>query len=113
MGCCVSADKPQKNTGSVSFTNEPKQPQQPGNAGNRGAPMGGHQPQGYGGQARMNQPNNANPFAQPMSGGGPPGGGGALSFIALFDYDARTAEDLSFKKGKSGLWCACGLKWYL
>lgn len=26
-------------------------------------------------------------------------GGGALSFVALYNYDARTAEDLSFVKG--------------
>ena len=28
-----------------------------------------------------------------------PGGGGVLTYIALYDYEARTAEDLSFRKG--------------
>lgn len=50
------------------------------------------------------QPNN--PFQRANMGGGgavmiPPGGGsGALSFVALYDYEARTAEDLSFAKGQ-------------
>ncbi|KAL1473570.1 hypothetical protein MTO96_021906 [Rhipicephalus appendiculatus] len=29
-----------------------------------------------------------------------PGSGGAKIFVALYDYDARTDEDLSFKKGE-------------
>ena len=33
------------------------------------------------------------------SGGGPPGCDGTLTFVGLFDYDARTPEDLSFRKG--------------
>ena len=28
-----------------------------------------------------------------------PAGGGVLTYIALYDYEARTAEDLSFRKG--------------
>lgn len=107
MGCCTSADKPQKNNESVSFTTAQKQPghhhQQAGNPGRGGPVQIGHQqqPGGYGQPRVMNQPPaNANPFSPAMPSGGPPGGGGAISFIALFDYDARTAEDLSFKKGE-------------
>ena len=32
---------------------------------------------------------------------------GVLSFVALFDYEARTAEDLSFRKGE----CVYKFKW--
>ena len=28
-----------------------------------------------------------------------PGGSGVLNYIAIYDYEARTAEDLSFRKG--------------
>ena len=35
------------------------------------------------------------PIIQP-----PPAPGGVLTFIGLYDYDARTAEDLSFKKSE-------------
>ena len=96
MGCCASAE-PQKNQESVSFTNAPKHQQASANVGARGPQMG-HQPaQGYNSQPRAAP---ANPFAPQAPAAGPPGGGGALSFIALFDYDARTAEDLSFRKGE-------------
>ena len=46
----------------------------------------------------MGNANAANPFMNrgPVA---PVGGGGALTFVALFDYEARTAEDLSFHKG--------------
>lgn len=53
------------------------------------------------------------PFGPPGMGGGmgmgpgrigapmmPGAGGGALTFVALYSYDARTAEDLSFTKGE-------------
>lgn len=30
----------------------------------------------------------------------PPVPGGVLTFVGLYDYDARTAEDLSFRKGE-------------
>lgn len=30
----------------------------------------------------------------------PPVSGGVLTFVGLYDYDARTAEDLSFRKGE-------------
>jgi len=98
MGCCASADKPQKNQESVSFTNAPKHQQASANMGGGRGPQIGHQPpQGYNSQPRANP---TNPFASQAPAAGPPGGGGALSFIALFDYDARTAEDLSFRKGE-------------
>jgi hypothetical protein len=43
--------------------------------------------------------NTANPFARAGPATQSMGGGGALTFVALFDYEARTAEDLSFNKG--------------
>lgn len=49
-------------------------------------------------QHMMGNPNAAhNPFSRGPAVG--PTGGGALTFVALFDYEARTAEDLSFRKG--------------
>lgn len=47
------------------------------------------------------------PIPEPESGGGGGVGGGGQSsapsskiFVALYDYDARTDEDLSFRKGE-------------
>jgi hypothetical protein len=77
---------------------------------------------GYpGGSAHMMQPMagsisgpmQGNPFQRNMPGmgmGGPMGGGGrqgTLTYIALYDYDARTHEDLTFRKGKILLMCVC------
>ena len=52
------------------------------------------------------QGNPNNPFMNrtQMQSVGPATTGGALTFVALFDYEARTAEDLSFRKGKL---CVC------
>ena len=43
-------------------------------------------------------PFNAGGFVQ--AGPHPGGGGGALTYVALYSYSARTAEDLSFVKGE-------------
>lgn len=112
MGCCTSAPEPKKSDGSVSFTSQQKTaPQKPVQAVH-GGQHGGH---GHaGGQVHLGHPSsggynrqpvmttpNANPN-NPFSRVGPVTqsiGGGALSFVALFDYEARTAEDLSFRKG--------------
>lgn len=51
---------------------------------------------------QMHMGNQNNPFANRGPGvmpSGPATTGGALTFVALFDYEARTAEDLSFRKG--------------
>ena len=113
MGSCVSSpERPQKNTESVSFTHQQQNPQryQHGNQPNqpRTYPMQQQQQPSMGISGPM-QP--GNPFqrggmpgqmriGQPMGGGGGGGGGGgALSFVALYEYTARTAEDLSFHKG--------------
>ena len=43
------------------------------------------------------------PLPDPLDGAGGVGGGsahGSKIFVALYDYDARTDEDLSFKKGE-------------
>lgn len=111
-GCTSSPEKPKTKSDSVSFTSQQQTVQ-------KFDAHGGHihaqqQQRGYGGpqhQQRITaniggpmQPNN--PFQRAnIVGGGPvhipPGGGsGALSFVALYDYDARTAEDLSFAKGE-------------
>lgn len=115
MGCCASAAEPKKKVDSVSFTTPPathqQQQQLPGQS--RGGPqvrVGGHNPAGYGGnhghhqQPMMSNANPNNPFMSNMNRGPAQsmGQGGALTFVALFDYEARTAEDLSFRKG---IWC--------
>ena len=52
----------------------------------------------------MEQP--GRPLPDPMDGSGSAGMGGqggphgSKIFVALYDYDARTDEDLSFKKGE-------------
>lgn len=117
MGCFTSAPEPTKSDGSVSFTSQQKTApvhQKPGQAVRGGQQHGAHG-QSAGGQVQMGQhpasggynrqpvviTSNANP-ANPFSRVGPAAqsiGGGALSFVALFDYEARTAEDLSFRKG--------------
>lgn len=104
MGCCFSTE-PQKKNESVSFTNAQKKQagQQPVGPGRGQAHVVAHAAGGYGGPmgGGAHQPMNANPFSRgpAVPSVGAPGGGGALSFVALFDYDARTAEDLSFRKG--------------
>lgn len=116
MGCCTSAAEPQKQKDSVSF-----QKQKPGGHPAAGGGGGGVRAQGHGGHPAASHPYTQNPgggghMHQPhmMSGNpnahnnpfasrgqaqlGPPSG--ALTFVALFDYEARTAEDLSFRKGE-------------
>lgn len=114
MGCCTSSpEKPKTQSGSVSYTNQTnsgyKQPVQ--------QPQAHLQPMGHGNmhmahahaqQQRMPmvsgpmQPGGAfaRGYNMPQMGAtGASVGGGALSFVALYNYDARTAEDLSFVKG--------------
>lgn len=111
MGCCTSSpEEPKKIDGSVSFTSQKAAQQQRQQAGHGGhgqphtgaqVHMGHPQAGGYNRQPVIAVPNNqSNPFSRV----GPAtqslgGGGGALTFVALFDYEARTAEDLSFHKG--------------
>ncbi len=112
MGCISSTEKPQAKSESGRFELERgQQTQQPGqqqpryNESSRG---GGPASYPYPGQQQ--QPSRGgisgpmgtqNPFGprmgQPASGGQ----GGALSFVSLYDYSARTAEDLSFSKGEA------------
>ena len=107
MGCCASAPEPKKIDGSVSFTSQAQQKaalqnQQSGGAGRHPGHPGG------GGQVHMGGHAAAGPYrhqpapqsvpANPFQRVGPTPGG-ALTFVALFDYEARTAEDLSFHKG--------------
>lgn len=108
MGCCESAPEPQKIDGSVSFTSQKKPAQQHQPASGPGLHPG-HGNHGSGGQVHLGHPQNYN--RQPVVGQSMPGNpfsrvgpatqgtGGALTFVALFDYEARTAEDLSFHKG--------------
>lgn len=107
MGNCVSSP-PEKVGESTSFTskqqqNPPRYPPTSQPNQQHGYPM---QSQPSGSISGPMQP--GNPFmrgmpgqmrGQPMSGGGGGVGSGALSFVALYEYTARTAEDLSFHKG--------------
>lgn len=81
MGCCSSKDSdvPKPNQTSVSYTKDDKP----------GYPAGVQQsltPSSMGG-AILPPP----PPIQPQ---------GALMFVGLYQYDARTSEDLSFHKGE-------------
>ena len=112
-GCTSSPEKPTRQPASVAYS--------PGGNQRAGA-------QGQSGPPRAQQPARANPqpsrapvsqisgpmggpFGRAAGGGGyggarigapaiPGGGGGALAFVALYGYEARTAEDLSFAKGE-------------
>ena len=126
-GCTSSPEKPKQNSGSVAYTQKQQQQQQAAHPQhNSGQPQqsravnmphggGGGGGGGYpGGSAHMMQPMagsisgpmQGNPFQRGMPGmgmGGPMGGGGrggTLTYIALYDYDARTHEDLTFRKGE-------------
>lgn len=105
MGCCTSTnEKPQKKSESVAFTTQKAvQQQQQQHHHHGGHPqaqvhMAGQQMRGGMPQQPMITASNAaaNPFNR-----GPQAAthGVALTFVALFDYEARTAEDLSFRKG--------------
>lgn len=108
MGCCASSE-PQKKTESVSFTTPKQGRQNQGDPGRSlvhvGGPGGGYRGPMDGAPQQMN----SNPFnrGQAPNMGHPVGGTGVLSFVALFDYDARTAEDLSFRKGTLELISVC------
>lgn len=99
MGCCSSCtgkgDPPKKKEESVSFTRQ-QQTQRQESAHSMPAP----QP-----VAQISGPmQSANPFQRSFAPTiAPPSGGvvgGALTFVALYNYDARTSEDLSFVKGE-------------
>lgn len=122
-GCASSPEKPKQNSGSVAYTQKQQQQQQAAHPQHNSGqvqqshavnmPRGGGGGGGYpGGSAHMmtpmgssiSGPMQGNPFQRNMPGmGGPMGGGsrgGTLTYIALYDYDARTHEDLTFRKGK-------------
>ncbi len=112
MGCMSSTEKPQTKNESAHFAQQQNQPhqaaQQRYHDSSRGGPAsypypGQQQSAGISGPA---QPQN--PFINTSRGGPGPvvQSTGALSFVALYDYSARTAEDLSFHKG-APLVCVC------
>lgn len=117
-GCASSPEEPQKKDNSVQYTKQ--QHQQYHQQGQRQRPVG---PASHGVPTRQSPHTQQYHHQQPVSsisgpvqpGGGfgrayipgvsapavQGGGGGALTFVALYNYDARTAEDLSFSKGES------------
>jgi len=106
MGCCTSApEQPKKKADSVSFTH---QSQTTSNSTHQVRVMPSHQPQQVSQISGPMQP--GNPFQRAYMPGqigaptvGAPVGGGALTFVALYNYEARTSEDLSFMKGKDSV----------
>lgn len=124
MGCCTSKpETPKPAAGSVTYTSQ--HPTQPSPGMGRSGGVGqvhpvspgrlniAHHPQPQ--QMQIGGPmgqQRSGPFAprfggqqamvgQPMIGGPMrPQQGGALTFVALYNYTARTAEDLSFVKGE-------------
>ena len=120
MGCCASQpETPKPVPGSVTYTQQQSAQQQHqqhhpnASAGNQvqfqqrkpaavSGPMGGGgQPHGgpFGAPRAYGAPGGQ--MGGPMMGGAGRGQGGALTFIALYNYSARTAEDLSFVKGEN------------
>ena len=86
MGCCCSGGNsaPSRKDGTKTFVKEKETPEELQIAPpqmNQYVPQAPPQP-----QAIIQQP--------------PPVPGGVLTFIGLYDYDARTAEDLSFRKSE-------------
>ena len=135
-GCTSSPEKPKQNSGSVAYTQKQQQQQQAAHPQHNSGPVsqsravnmphggGGGGGGGYpGGSAThmmqpmagsISGPMQGNPFQRGMPGmgmGGPMGGGGrgggTLTYIALYDYDARTHEDLTFRKGTNLNVCVC------
>ena len=113
-GCTSSPEKPKQNPGSVAFTSQQQAAQLHPNSGPPNThPMAMQRSAGYpGGQPShmmppmsgggISGPMQSNPFNRGMPGVGSMSGGsggGALTYIALYDYDARTHEDLTFRKG--------------
>ncbi len=111
MGCMSSTEKPQARDESGRFelnreqnqqSNQSNQ-QQPRYNESRGRgpasyPYPGQQPSG----GISGPMGTQNPFGGARMAGQPASGqGGALSFVSLYDYTARTAEDLSFHKGEA------------
>ncbi len=109
MGCMSSTEKPQARDESGRFElnrdqqNQQSNQQQPryndsrGRGGPASYPYPGQQPSG----GISGPMGTQNPFGARMAGQPASGQGGALSFVSLYDYTARTAEDLSFHKGET------------
>ena len=118
-GCTSSPEKPRQNPDSVAFTHQQQhQPSQVHmNSGPASHPMAMQRSGGYPGQpshmspmggGSISGPMQSNPFQRSMPGSSIPGGsGGALTYVALYDYDARTHEDLTFRKGMVYSMCCC------
>ena len=106
MGCCTSEpEKPKKQSDSVAFHPTPTgHPAAAPQAHNQYPPRHPAQAQPQmsvgGPMQQMNNPFNrfpGNVVSSPMGAGIPTGG--ALMFVSLYNYEARTKEDLSFGKG--------------
>ncbi len=114
-GCTSSPEEPKKNPDSVQYTHQyqQQQHQRAGGPASHGVPRQGpvsHAPQYH--HQQQHQVASISGPVQPGGGfgrayipgvGAPAvqgGGGGALTFVALYNYEARTAEDLSFAKGE-------------
>ena len=109
MGCCGSTSTKPQPVGGTSMSYTPKgTANNPQGGGYKPATAAGYPPH----QTTMGAPTggltSSGPFGSAgvgmgrMAGMGAPGGpmtGGALTFVAVYRYDARTAEDLSFSKG--------------
>ena len=117
MGCCTSSpEEPKKKSDSVQYTNQQQRQQVlPSQGVPRQAPVSHLQQYHQQQQPRQFVSNISGPvqpgggfgrayipgMGAPVVPGGGGGGGGALTFVALYNYDARTAEDLSFIKGET------------
>ena len=126
-GCTSSPEKPKQNQDSVAFTHQQQhQPSQVHvNSGPSGHPMAMQRSGGYPGVGQTHMmggpmgggsisgPMQSNPFQRSMPGGSMAGSGGALTYVALYDYDARTHEDLTFRKGISLPFNMCCLLLYM
>lgn len=92
MGCCTSSSdqKPSANHQAAPYQPPAQTPQPPAATTQfDGGPSSGGPsaaPVNFGGPAALPQPTQA--------------AANTNIFLALYDYDARTAEDLSFKKGE-------------
>lgn len=102
MGQCLSRNRP---VGGNLASNAAKQPDVTG--ANNGFSGVGGTPMGHGGEAlgislngtprSTNAENPNRPLPDPMETASQ---NNSKIFVALYDYDARTDEDLSFKKGE-------------
>ena len=122
-GCTSSPEKPKQNQDSVAFTHQQQhQPSQAHmNSGPSSHPMAIQRSAAYPGVqpshmmspmggGSISGPMQSNPFQRSMPGSSMPGSsGGALTYVALYDYDARTHEDLTFRKGIGLLFDMCSL----